>query len=1044
MTSNSSIREETYPYFLQEVPELLQVLEQGLLRLRDASTLDQVNTLMRATHTLKGAAASVGLETIALLAHSLEDIFKALCRPDVSIDPDVEALLFEGFECLRLPLIAELTGNAINHTEVLDRAAAVFAQLQEKLGDCFGQEAYIPTSLELGFDVTQSLFEIGVTQRLEQVATAIATAPPEEIGTAVKTQLEVFLGLAESLNLPGFGAIAQAALTALHHHPGQAMTIAQVALADLQDGQTAVLAGDRLQGGQPSAALQQLADLPPSIPVVPANATVVDSQSVESQSIESQSTESQGKTPSNPLLESIWGETLVTATSSAEPLSKPAFALAPASVDSDDLQFARQLFSSQAEQPPSTPTPMPTKETIAPAATVRVNVEHLEQLSHSMGELLTHQNYQSLQTEQLQSSVRSLLSRLQEHQQLLTQFQESFNHRSMAAPQGRKQRKKSRASKKKTPLPASRPAIPAEGLGLGALRDNLDAIHFIQAMLDNNVQLAEVADAIDLFTRQSKQVLATQQRLLNHTRDVLIEARMLPLGEIFDRFPRVLQQLETRHNKPVALSLQGAEVLVDKVVAEKLFDPLLHLVRNAFDHGIEPAAIRQQRGKAPKGQIELSAQHQGGQLVIEVRDDGDGLDFERIRQRVAERQLVPPDQVPHLTPDQLIDFLFEAGFSTAAQVNNLSGRGVGLDVVRAQLQALQGAIVVHSEPQQGTTFILKIPLNLTIAKLLVCQVGGKPHALLIDTIEQIIILQPEQIQNQYGIKVVRWGNGADEQQIPLYSLTQALSYTSPLLALPLTSPPTSPKSSATQTILCRYQGGLVGLEVDQLLDEQELVIRPLGRLIDSPSYVYGASVLADGRLTLVIEPVALIEQILKQRGDRPNANWHNADRHNAASFTPVLPSSRSQPSSLAALPALPASAEPDLKTNIKILIIEDSITVRQSLILTLQRAGYQVSQAKDGQEAIDRLQHSIDVQAIICDLDMPRVSGFEFLRHCQRIPGLANIPVIILTSRSDEKHRSLAAQLGAAAYMTKPYLEYKLLELVAEILKLHSLAPVSG
>lgn len=177
MTLDPTIREQTYQYFLQEAPELLQALEEGLLRLQETWGINEVNNLMRATHTLKGAATSVGLDTIARVAHSLEDIFRVLCQPNVSLDPEAEALLFEGMECLRLPLMAELTGRTVDHAQILDRAAAIFALLQEKLGNCFGQEAYLPTSADLGFDMAQSLFEVGVTQRLEQMALTLESAP---------------------------------------------------------------------------------------------------------------------------------------------------------------------------------------------------------------------------------------------------------------------------------------------------------------------------------------------------------------------------------------------------------------------------------------------------------------------------------------------------------------------------------------------------------------------------------------------------------------------------------------------------------------------------------------------------------------------------------------------------------------------------------------------------------------------------------------------------------------------------------------------------
>ncbi|MCA1991762.1 MAG: Hpt domain-containing protein, partial [Coleofasciculus sp. S288] len=259
--TDPTIREQSYRYFLQEAPELLGILEQELLSLRENYSINKVHNLMRTTHTLKGAAASVGLETIKSVAHSLEDIFKALFNPNVLVDAEVEALLFEGYECLRLPLTAALTGGSVNSAEILDRTATIFALLQEKLGDCFSEEAQIPSSLELGFDVTQSIFEVGVTQRLDEIASVVASSDPIEVGNTLRTQAEVFLGLGESLNLPGFAAISQATLAALDNHPEQTVTIALTALADFRTGQVAVLGGDRTQGGQPSLELQQLAGL---------------------------------------------------------------------------------------------------------------------------------------------------------------------------------------------------------------------------------------------------------------------------------------------------------------------------------------------------------------------------------------------------------------------------------------------------------------------------------------------------------------------------------------------------------------------------------------------------------------------------------------------------------------------------------------------------------------------------------------------------------------------------------------------------------------
>ena len=1007
MTLDPIIREQTYPYFLQEAPELLQDLEQGLLSLRENSGINQVNNLMRATHTLKGAATSVGLETIATVAHSLEDIFKALCQPNMFIDPEVEALLFEGFECLRLPLVAEFTGGSVNDAEILDRAAAIFALLQEKLGDFFGREPYLPTSAELGFDLTQSLFEVGVTQRLEQIATALEDHPqPEEIATLLRTQVEVLLGLAESLNLPGFGAIAQSVLAALDHHPNQAVLIAEIALLDFRAGQQAVLAGDRSCGGEPSSELQQLTNFTTDLDVIDFTPLLEVSELPADQ-------------PDNiRFLESIWVEQA----NPAEPMLDQLLGEVPQSEEEmSDEEDLSPIYNSQPQESVSPVNPLPEKEPISSSPTVRVSVKHLDRLNYSVGELATNQNRQLLQTEQLQAASRTLLSQIKQHQKLLTQLQDQ-SHR-QARLLERSQNPSKTASK------TSKALQQASGFWV---RDY--SAHLIQSLLDHIVQLAETSETIDLLTQASHQIQEKQEQLLTTTQNALIEARMLPLGEIFGRFPHILQQLETLHNKPISLTLRGSEVLVDKAVAEQLFHPLLHLVRNAFDHGIEPAAVRQQRGKASKGKITISAYHQSRYLVIEVQDDGNGLDFDQIRRRAVERQLISLEQAHSLNQAQLTDLLFEPGFSTVSQVNDLSGRGVGLDVVHNQLKSLQGSVKVDSELHGGTTFTLQIPLSLTIAQLFICRVGSKTYALLDDAFEQVLIPLSTQIIEGNTNKFLRWSQGEEETLVPIYSLTHTLNYNIPTLPLLSHSviPTGSPESPTPPlpVLLIRYQDTLFGLEVDQLIGEQKLVIRPLGAMIAAPSYVHGATILADGQMALVIDGAKLIQKVFaQQQNNKTSGIWGDsmASMPLPSPQQPFLPQSHT-------VPAFPASKF-SATAGEKILVVDDSITTRQSLVIGLQKAGYCVFQAQDGNKGLEQFQRQTDIHLVICDLEMPHMNGFEFLRQRQQIPALADIPILILSSQSSDKHRLLASQLGATVYMTKPYIEHKLLTMVANLLE---------
>jgi len=1121
---NHNNREQIHKLFLEEAWELLQILEENLLSLREDCSINKVHNLMRTTHTLKGAAASVGLETIKTVAHYLEDIFKALCQPNISIDQEVEALLFEGYECVRLPLTAELTGGQVDEAGVKNRTAAVFAQLQEKLGDLFSQEAHLPSSVELGFDVTQSIFEVGVTQRLDELAAVLETQQSTEIATTLRTQAEVLLGLAESLMLPGFGAIAQTAIAALAAHPEQAQTIAQITITDFREGQAAVLNGDRTQGGTPSVALQELAGISrgdeeekgdKEDQVLSTNATVyqepVAQLAIEKVTDTADSNlslgESQNEASFNSLLESIWGGTgeleedipvtdesvLVSLEGELEEDTAILDDSAFVSLDDqlgEDTAITDNSVSITLDEPVErerdtqkiNKSPQPPKGSTFTELphTVRVKVQHLEHLNYSIGELLTNHNRQSLQNEQLQAAVKTLLTRFQQHQQLLEQLRdwserlfivERCNGEMGRWGDGemgemgemgelREMRRQGRHSQ--FPINSQFPIPKQQNLFDSLELDEYsEAQLLIESVLEDAVQLAEANDAIELFARQSYQTLETQRRLLTGTRDLVMEARMVPLGEIFAPLPRVLQQLEALHHKSVALEIRGTEVMADKVVAQKLYDPLLHLVRNAFDHGVEPPAIRQQQGKSEKGQITICAYYRGRYLVIEVQDDGQGLDFEKIRQRAVESQLVSLQQARVLNEAQLKELLFEPGFSTTSGVNDLSGRGIGLDVVRAQLQALQGSVEVNSQLHQGTSFVLRIPQNLTISKLVLCQAGKRTYALLAEAIEQILIPRPEQLRCWEDGKVLRWGKGNSEQLIPIYRLENILNYSMPVPQF-LDSQDNYTLASQQQVMplmLIRCQNQLLGLEVDQLFGDQELVIRPLGAVMEPPSYVYGSSILADGQLTLVIDGAALMHNIYQRQTsseqntlerDQPSlpaprdiaqtpyigeimlSSDPDDDVVNLIPRTLVSSQQQLTPQTYAALPGAPVPSF-QAKPGKMVLLVDDSITVRQTLALTLEKANYQVVQAKDGYEALEKLQQATDIQLVICDIEMPRMNGFEFLKHRQQNPALTDIPVVILTSRSGEKHRLIATELGANTYITKPYLEQELLTKVKGI-----------
>jgi chemotaxis family two-component system sensor histidine kinase/response regulator PixL len=390
--------------------------------------------------------------------------------------------------------------------------------------------------------------------------------------------------------------------------------------------------------------------------------------------------------------------------------------------------------------------------------------------------------------------------------------------------------------------------------------------------------------------------------------------------------------------------------------------------------------------------------------------------------------LLTPEQVAATEPSRLLELLFEPGFSTASQVSQLSGRGVGLDVVRAQLRSLKGSVTLTSEPGEGTIFTLRIPLTLTIAKLLVCFVGSSAFAFPSDSIVEILIPQADQVKVSGGKRFIHWQG----QILPAYHLSQLLAYACPLLetqpSQALTPVPT-PDDWAAPMLLLEQEDRILALEIHRLVTEQELVIKPFGAAIAPPSYVYGCTILGDGCLIPVIDAAGLLNSFFSETKigteiiSLPNLPAADLPEDSTSSSSPtVLPLPRNSVHT--------------------VLVVDDSITVRQTLALTLEKADYRVLQARDGREGINQLQQNPNIQLVISDVEMPNMNGFEFLSHRRQDPQLSKIPVVMLTSRSSEKHRQLAMHLGAKHYFTKPYIEQEFLATIKNILMAD--APIGG
>jgi two-component system, chemotaxis family, sensor histidine kinase and response regulator PixL len=636
--------------------------------------------------------------------------------------------------------------------------------------------------------------------------------------------------------------------------------------------------------------------------------------------------------------------------------------------------------------------------------TIRVDLGRLDRLNNLIGELVTQENSALMQSQQIQSVLGSALLRFGRFEKVTKQLQGVMDssQTDRARIKGSQQAK---GASQDWDNPVLMPGADFDPLQMDAYND-FDLL--IQEAVDEIAQLSEAMRDITLLAQQSQKIQRHKQQTLKQVRNDLLWARMIPIGDVLQRFPRMIRDLSSKYNKPTTIKLSGTNTLVDKAMLEKLFDPLVHLVRNGFDHGIEPTVDRLAQNKPEQATIEIRAYHRSSQIYIEVSDDGRGINLEKIRMKAIQKRLVTEEEAKLLNEEQIYDLMFSPGFSTADKVSELSGRGVGLDAVRTQVRSLKGNISITSETGKGTTFTLRLPLTLTITKLLVFSVQSRLMAVAVDSLVAIVAAPIGDIQTLKGGQFYHW----QEQFVPIYP--QSIFHQNYQLPQTIAEHPkalTLPTNGKIPLLLIAGDSQTIAIQADQILYEQELAIKPFGRGIAPPDYLYGCTLLGDGTLLPVIDARTLVEFKKSSVTNRTPA------------AKPVAPVAKPQ----SAKPGLPAVA-PAKTGETTILVIDDSLTSRQTLSSVLKKSGYRVLQARDGREGLEQLQQDPNIHLVFCDIEMPRMNGFEFLTHCRPNYPKEKLPIVMLTSRSNEKHRQIAKYMGATTYLTKPFMEHELVK----------------
>ena len=643
--------------------------------------------------------------------------------------------------------------------------------------------------------------------------------------------------------------------------------------------------------------------------------------------------------------------------------------------------------------------------------TMRVPVKHLDNLSNLVGELVVNRNSLEQDQERLRQSLDNLLYQVQQlsdvGQRMQDLYERSLLESSLFASRKGYRAEPFQSSFRRGETVENDTARSNEVEYDPLEMDRFTGFHSLsQEMIELIVRVRESSSDIEFIVDETEQVTRMFRQVTTQLQEGLTRSRMVPFAQTADRLPRAVRDISMKVGKQAELVIEGRETLIDKMILEQLYDPMTHLVNNAITHGIESPEVRKAAGKPASGRITIRAFHQGNQTILSVSDDGAGIDVERVKAKAIEKRLISQTEARGISRLDVYDILFHPGFSTKDQADDYSGRGVGMDVVRTSLSEIRGVINTDSTPGKGTTFTIRLPLTLSISKALCCISDRARIAFPMDGVEDMLDLPKERLQtNAEGQSSIAWRDTV----LPVRPLAELLGYNRHLGRGNVYGG--NQEDDIVSVVVLRSAGNLLALQVDQVLGEQEIVIKQLEGPVPKPIGVAGATVLGDGRIMPIADVLELIDLSMGRiRRDAGGSLWEQSD-DGIAVEAPV------------------AKAEP------MVLIVDDSITVRELLSMTFNKIGYRVEQARDGQEAWEKLRSGLPCDIVFCDIEMPRMDGLELLSRIQKDPNLKHLPIAMLTSRGADRHRQMAATLGASGYFTKPYLEEALLDAAQRMLK---------
>jgi chemosensory pili system protein ChpA (sensor histidine kinase/response regulator) len=948
---------EVLAYFTPEADEYLQTMDALLQRLRqDSKDGETIHMLYRMAHTLNGSAHTLGYKVVCDVVSPVEDCMIAIREGRIPLSPGVIGVIGRAIEVIRLLMrrdagkVDQLQHDLLEVTQALTlirngeqvalsiRAAAVIDHPEESAGsDVESNPLSSPLTDEyllppLDAEVL-SYFAPEAQEYLESLETQLLRLEKEQHNPEVINQLfRTAHTLKGSAYTVGFQSIGD-----LTHYVEDFMM-------GVREGHVKILPGhtDALLRSIDVVRLLMRRD-PTSLDILRRQFAVAMhglkqlGQPAAAQMVESSSAVHRVEAP-------------------VEQVPR----------DQAEIDFAKAEEGKTADG-----------KAAEDREVIRVSRDRLERLLNLVGELVIGRGRleQRLHIlEQLSQQVLAYKGRLVES---VHSFGEKHTFTFPTASSG--------------PAPA-----PAQGItslsDFGSLEfDKYDDFNILARRIGEvTADISESMTQLSGSIRRSHEDMSHLAQLTLGMRDEIARARMVPIGTPFTRFHRATREMARATGKEVTLVTSGEHTEVDTGVVERLVDPLVHLVRNAVYHGIEPEAVRLAKGKPGAGTIYLHAAHRGNAVLIEVEDDGAGLDVEKIRAKAVAQGLIRPEVAHSMSESEVIKFIFVPGFSTADQIGDQAGRGVGMDVVKRVVESMNGHIDVESVRGVGTKFTLSLPLTLLIATALMVRVGSERYGIPLSAVREATMLTPSSHQRMGERSILHIGDEAIQVQPLQQILTRSIV----------------PVETGKPVVIVRTTDGMIGLLVDELLGRQEIVIKSLGsfKSLDHSSFG-GATIDPEGRVILVLDPARLLA-----RGAQA-----------AAVPELSLDASSSADSLVPYAKSLEGKGSDQL-----LLLIDDSLSIRKFVGRMLESAGYEVDTAVDGEEGL-RKASAHNYRLIITDLEMPKLNGYEVIQGLRSRAQTQQTPIIVMTTRGGDKHRQMAVNIGASSYIAKPVEERALI-----------------